>query len=110
MENKEKLIVQTTDVRVRQMFLNVGTEVPWHFHTQVVDTMYCLLGEMRVELNEPPEITFLSVGDGCDISVGRPHRISVVGDEPVSYLLIQGVGKYDFQKGTRGSFYDQIGE
>lgn len=94
---KEKIIVQTTDVRVRQMFLDVGAEVPWHYHSQVVDTMYCLQGEMRVELADPQETTFLQTGDGCEITVGRPHRISVVGDNPVSYLLIQGVGEYDFQ-------------
>lgn len=95
---KDKTIVQTEDVRVRQMFLDVGAEVPWHYHTQVADTIYCLRGEMKVELAEPQETRFLRSGDGCEMAVGRPHRISVVGDEPVSYLLIQGVGQYDFRK------------
>ena len=94
----DKIIVQTADVRVRQMFLDVGAVVPWHFHTRVVDTMYCLQGEMKVELRDPQELRLLRAGDGCEIDVGRPHRISVVGDEDVSYLLIQGVGQYDFQK------------
>ena len=98
MEDKDKTIVQTEDVRVRQMFLGVGAEIPWHFHTEVVDTMYCLQGEMQVELDDPPEVTVLKVGEGCEISAGRRHRVSLVGNEPVSYLLIQGVGKYDFQK------------
>ncbi|MBW6508030.1 MAG: cupin domain-containing protein [Desulfuromonadales bacterium] len=98
MAYKDTIIVQTADVRVRQMFLDVGAEVPWHYHTEVIDTMFCLRGEMKVELADSQEIRFLSVGEGCEISAGRPHRISVVGDEPLSYLLIQGVGKYDFQK------------
>jgi mannose-6-phosphate isomerase-like protein (cupin superfamily) len=98
MEHKIRTIVQTKDVRVRQMFLEVGAEVPWHFHTRVVDTMYCLQGEMKVELADPRELVFLRVGEGCEIGVGRQHRVSVVGHEPVSYLLIQGVGEYDFQK------------
>lgn len=98
MAYKDTVIVQTADVRVRKMFLDVGAEVPWHYHTQVVDTMFCLRGKMRVELADPQEIRFLSVGEGCEISVGRPHQISVVNDETVSYLLIQGVGEYDFQK------------
>lgn len=98
MEYKDKIIVQTADVRVRQMFLDVGAEVPWHYHSQVVDIMFCLRGEMKVALADPQEATFLSVGEGCEISVGRPHQISVAGAEPVSYLLIQGVGEYDFKK------------
>jgi quercetin dioxygenase-like cupin family protein len=98
MEYKDKIIVQTADVRVRQMFIDVGAEVPWHYHTQVVDTMYCLQGEMQVDLRDPQELRVLGVGDGCEIAVGRPHRIGVVGDRAVSYLLIQGVGQYDFQK------------
>jgi mannose-6-phosphate isomerase-like protein (cupin superfamily) len=97
MEHKNKTIVQTEDVRVREMFLEVGAEVSWHFHTQVVDTMYCLQGKMQVELADPPAAVFLSVGEGCEIGAGRRHRVSVVGHEPVSYLLIQAVGKYDFQ-------------
>jgi len=95
---RDKIIVQTADVRVRQMFLDVGEEVPWHYHTQVVDTMYCLQGEMKLELRNPQELRLMRIGEGCEISVGRPHRISVPGDAPVSYLLIQGVGEYDFQK------------
>lgn len=98
MAYKDKIIVQTADVRVRQMFLDDGAEVPWHSHSQVADTMFCLRGMMRVELAEPQETIILSVGESCEISVGRPHQISVVGPEPVSYLLIQGVGEYDFQK------------
>ncbi|MBD1399687.1 cupin domain-containing protein [Pelovirga terrestris] len=98
MAYKDKTIIRTDDVSVRQMFLEVGAEVPWHVHTQVVDTMYCLQGEMKVELADPQETTVLSVGERCEISVGRPHRVSAAGTEPVSYLLIQGVGKYDFQK------------
>ncbi len=98
MEGKDKTIVQTEDVRVRQMFLGAGSEVPWHFHTRVVDTMYCLRGEMKIELADPQEVIVLRPGEGCEISVGRRHRVSVADNEPVSYLLIQGVGKYDFQK------------
>lgn len=98
MELRDKTILQTADVRVRQMFLEVGAEVPWHFHTQVVDTMYCLKGEMRVELRGPEETRVLAPGEGCEIVAGRQHRISVSGNESISYLLIQGVGCYDFQR------------
>lgn len=98
MRHSDKTILQTTDVRVRQMFLEAGAEVPWHYHTQVMDTMFCLKGQMRVELQEPQEERTLGPGDGCEIGVGRQHRISTIGNEPVSYLLIQGVGCYDFQR------------
>ena len=98
MPYRDKTIIQTADVRVRQMFLDVGAEVAWHYHTQVIDTMYCLRGTMTVELKDPEETTMLRPGDCCEIAVGRPHRISVAGNEAVSYLLIQGVGQYDFQK------------
>ncbi len=98
MTYSDRVIVQTADVRVRQMFLDVDAEVAWHYHTQVVDTMYCLQGTMKVEMKGPEEVNILYPGEGCEITVGRPHRISVIGNEAVSYLLIQGVGQYDFHK------------
>lgn len=93
----DRTILQTTEVRVREMFLEPGREVSWHFHTEVTDTMYCLRGQMKVELKAPSEERLLRPGDGCEIVAGRPHRITVTGAEPVRYLLIQGVGRYDFQ-------------
>lgn len=98
MAYSDRIILQTPDVRVRQMCLAVNDEVPWHYHSHVMDTIYCLQGVMKVELKDPVEATVLRCGDGCDILVGRPHRISVLGEGPVSYLLIQGVGPYDFQQ------------
>lgn len=93
---RDETILETADVRVRILTLEVGRETPWHSHTAVTDHMLCLAGAIAVECRAPDERLLLEPGGRCEVAVGRVHR--VVNRSPVEakYLLVQGVGRYDF--------------
>jgi len=95
-QSHEETLLQTPDVRVRIMTLEKGDVVPWHTHTQVTDHTVCLEGEIEVHLRDPEESLTLTPGQVHEVSPQRPHTLINQCDTPARYLLIQGVGAYDF--------------
>lgn len=96
MDNNE--IIITDDVRVRVMPLAVGATTEWHHHTRVTDFIVCLTGEVRVEAREPEETMLLMPRQRCSLLPGRVHRVVNRAAGTSEYLLVQGVGPYDFCK------------
>jgi mannose-6-phosphate isomerase-like protein (cupin superfamily) len=92
---KVQWIAKGSDLGVQERTLAPGQEIPWHYHTQITDTTYCLEGTVRIEMLDPPERVLLAVGESHAVSNKRPHKITPHGDEPCRFLLIQGVGSYD---------------
>ena len=89
-------IAQTPDLRVTLMTLDPGQEIPWHTHSLVTDTSFCLKGSVEISLRGPGETVALSGGDFLEVPVGRPHRVACAGGGQCRILLVQGVGEYDF--------------
>ena len=88
-------IAKGTDVGVQERTLSPGQEIPWHYHSTITDTTYCIGGTVQIEMLDPPERILLAVGDSHAVTPKRPHRITPSGDAPCRFLLIQGVGAYD---------------
>ena len=98
MASKHEVLIQTEDVQVRVMNLQPGEATLLHHHTEVTDHMVGLAGILRVEVKKPDETIELKPGARCKIPPGRAHQVSNVSSiNPASYLLIQGVGRYDFK-------------
>jgi quercetin dioxygenase-like cupin family protein len=94
-------VAEGSDVRARLYTLASGDVIPWHFHTAVTDWYFCLAGKLRVETRAPHADRLVAVGDGYKIAPKTAHRISNGGDgEDCRFLLLQGVGTYDFNKIT----------
>lgn len=91
-----EVIVKTDSVRARIMILEPREIAEWHYHTEVTDDIFCLTGAILVRTKEPDEENKLTPGKRCRIKVGRMHQLENLGNDKASYLLIQGVGKYDF--------------
>jgi len=91
-----EVIIKTDAVRVRIMSLEPHEIADWHYHTEVTDDIFCLTGTIVVRMKEPDEEDKLTPGRRCQIKVGRIHQLENLGDEDAAYLLIQGVGRYDF--------------
>lgn len=89
-------IAQAPGLRVTLMTLDPGQEIPWHSHSQVADTSFCLKGQVEISLRDPEETVRLASGDFQEVPVGRPHRVLCVGEAQCRVLLVQGVGDYDF--------------
>jgi len=96
MKNEEILIL-TDNVRARVLRLQPGQATAVHHHTEVTDHMVGISGEIVVHLKDPEEEIVLTPGKRCTIPPGRTHQVvNTLTDEVSEYLLIQGVGRYDF--------------
>ncbi len=91
-----EMIVKTDTVRVRIMALAQREIADWHYHTEVTDDIFCLTGTIIVRMKEPRQEYRLEPGERCQIKLGRTHQLENFGDEEATYLLVQGIGKYDF--------------
>ena len=93
---ESEAIVKTDNVRVRIMSLATREIADWHYHTQVTDDIFCLTGTILVRMKNPNEEVRLSPGQRCQIKIGRVHQLENLENNEATYLLVQGIGKYDF--------------
>lgn len=99
--SSRKIVALGSDVHVKEFRLAAGEEVPWHRHSQMFDVFYCLEGRLEIDLAESeagkrlPGIV-LNVGESARLEAGTAHRPHNPGPGVCRFLLIQGVGKYDF--------------
>jgi len=82
--------------RIVELHINPSQEVPWHCHTTVQDTVYVLSGSVRIELSDPQEETTLGPGETFTVPRLRQHRLTNPGTEIAVFLVLQGMGEYDF--------------
>lgn len=82
--------------RISELQLSPTQTVPWHYHTNISDTFYVLEGEMRLFLQKPKEEVRLSPGQSYVAAVGRPHLVTNAGTGSLTFLVLQGVGEYDY--------------
>lgn len=82
--------------RIAELKLSTTQTVPWHSHTQVSDTFYVLDGEMRLFVQSPKEEIRLSPGQSYCVEAGRPHLVTNIGSGSLSFLVLQGIGEYDY--------------
>ena len=95
-----EILVEGQDVRASLCTLAPSDVIPWHFHNHVTDRYFCLMGTLRIETRAPRAYARIAVGDGYTILPKTAHRISNggEGDADCRFLLLQGVGAYDFNK------------
>ena len=82
--------------RISELQLSPTQTVPWHFHTNISDTFYVLEGEMRLFLQQPKEEVNLKPGEVYVVKPARPHLVTNGGTTSLTFLVLQGVGEYDF--------------
>ena len=86
---------------MKEFTLAEREEVPWHSHSQVFDIFFCLEGHMLIERadifsGERLEPFTLNVGDSERVDVGTAHRPFNPGPGRCRFLIVQGVGDYDY--------------
>ena len=82
--------------RITEIELSKKQQVPWHFHNQVQDTFYVLTGEMRLFLQNPKQEVRLKPGETFAAAPKRPHLVTNAGAAPMRFLVLQGIGEYDY--------------
>lgn len=81
---------------ISELQLSPTQTVPWHYHTSISDTFYVLEGEMRLFLQQPKEEVRLSPGQTYVAVAGRPHLVTNAGTSSLTFLVLQGLGEYDY--------------
>jgi mannose-6-phosphate isomerase-like protein (cupin superfamily) len=82
--------------RITELQLSKKQKVPWHFHNNIEDTFYVLRGDLRIFLQDPKEEVRLSPGQTVTVKARRPHLVTNGGEGSVSFLVLQGIGEYDY--------------
>jgi mannose-6-phosphate isomerase-like protein (cupin superfamily) len=82
--------------RITELQLSPTQKVPWHSHTNISDTFYVLEGVMRLFLQNPKENVNLKPGEVYVVGPDRPHLVTNGGTTSLTFLVLQGVGEYDF--------------
>ncbi|MEE9411510.1 MAG: cupin domain-containing protein [Methylococcales bacterium] len=88
-------LIATADMRVAEFLLKAKHSGQWHYHSEIVEYCYCLDGLIVIE-QEGKQSIVLKPGEKVEIAVGNVHRVCNVGAQLSRYLVIQGVGAYDF--------------
>ena len=87
---------QRPGFRISELQISPTQAVPWHFHTTIRDTFYVLVGQIELSLRDPSEAVLLGPGETHTVEAGRPHRVANVGDGSATFLVLQGIGEYDY--------------
>ncbi len=82
--------------RINELQISPTQQVPWHYHSHIQDTFYVLEGRIRLFLREPKEEVRLGPGETYSVAPRRPHLVTNGGDASATFLVLQGIGDYDF--------------
>jgi quercetin dioxygenase-like cupin family protein len=90
------VVAKGADVLVREYTLDAGEVIPWHRHSEVSDYYYGLEGRVVVDTRDPAARHDLGAGQSATVTPSIVHQVSNLTGAPCRFLLIQGVGTYDF--------------
>lgn len=82
--------------RISELQISPTQKVPWHCHSNVQDVFYVIDGHLRLFLREPKEEVRLGPGGTYSVRARRPHLVTNAGDRSATFLVLQGIGEYDF--------------
>ena len=82
--------------RIAELQIGPTQKVPWHYHNNVHDTFYVIAGSIRIFLQDPKEEVRLMPGQTFAVPPKRPHLVTNAGDASAIFLVLQGIGEYDF--------------
>ena len=95
---RRETIAEVPGLRVRLLELSAGQCVPWHRHTLITDTFFCMQGPLQVATRGPGDtrVHVLRAGETLAVEPGLAHRVTGVDDGPCTFMIVQGVGEYDY--------------
>ena len=82
--------------RIGELKISPTQKVPWHFHNHIQDTFYVIEGNLKLFLREPDEEVQPGPGETYCVRARRPHLVTNVGDRSATFLVLQGIGEYDY--------------
>jgi len=93
---QRETLAEVPGLRVRVLTLNKDQNVPWHYHSTITDTFFCMRGPMRILTRNPAMSHTLYNGDTLAVDPGTVHYVEGIGDSACQFMIVQGVGEYDY--------------
>jgi mannose-6-phosphate isomerase-like protein (cupin superfamily) len=81
---------------ITELQIGPTQKVPWHYHSHVQDTFYVLEGRLRIFLRDPKEDIRLGPAETYTVRPGRAHLVTNDGGCSATFLVLQGIGDYDY--------------
>jgi quercetin dioxygenase-like cupin family protein len=91
-----EVVAKGIDVQARIFTLAPSEVIPWHRHSESTDHYFVLHGTLTINTRNPDNEHILEIGGRYKITPGTAHLISNRAATDCLFLLLQGVGKYDF--------------
>ncbi len=91
-------VAEAPDLRVVRLTLGPDDIVQWHWHTHIADHFICVKGEIQVETRAPKALHTLMPGQEIVVLAKTAHQVTNLTDGDSQFLIIQGVGEYDFNE------------
>ena len=88
-------LMEGADMRALALSLSRGQSVPWHYHTEITEIFFCLMGAIIVETRAPNIRHELAVGESCTVPAMTAHRVYSKDDAACRFLVLEGIGCYD---------------
>ena len=85
-----------SDMQARLFTLAPGETIPWHYHSAVTDWYFVLEGALSIETRASADRRELAIGESYHIAPKTAHLIANRSNSDTRFLLVQGVGAYDF--------------
>ncbi len=82
--------------RISELQISPTQRVPWHYHNNTKDTFYVIEGRLKISLREPAEEVLLGPGETYSVAPRRPHMVANGGAVSATFLVLQGIGDYDY--------------
>ena len=82
--------------RIAEFTINLTQNIPWHCHSNVQDTFYVIEGHLQIFLRDPKEEVRFAPGETYSVRAERPHLVINGGETWATFLVLQGIGEYDF--------------
>ena len=99
--HRVEMVLKTAEVLARVFNLVPGDRIPWHVHRLSSDHYFVLSGQLTITTGQPEGRQVLGPGARWRVDPGTEHEVSNQGEAPVSFLLLQGTGGYDWIKVER---------
>ena len=90
------IIAETAELRALHITLAAGDVIPWHFHSHVTENFTCAKGVLVVETRAPRGNHQLQPGERLTLDPKIAHQVSNGGDSDCCFVLVQGIGPYDY--------------
>ncbi len=93
---REEVHARRPGFHITEIQISPHQKVPWHTHSNITDTFYVIDGRLKIYLQEPVEEVLLEPGWTYAVPPLRPHLVTSGGSSSTTFLVLQGLGKYDY--------------